>query len=246
VQFTILQGQVLRHHSDGSYGVKLVNGRSSKIIVVPEHYVFAQNRNRYNMGQEVLSCWTEYALNKNSPQRYKKFKAVIRNVNENGTYSVEFKFDRNRLMYSQCVREMWITTSAEEIENKIALEHSDDAPKSSLCIKVANNWTPRCVGTYLLESCSEGGMSPIDKCSIANAIQLVLDRGINGEEFISMTQEELTTKLGLTRNYAKYFYERFMYWIHIRMEDPPVGAQKKRTKMFSAVPGGGKSVSRRS
>jgi len=67
--------------------------------------VFARSRNRYHVGQEVLSCWTDYAINKNSPLRYKKFKAVIKNVNANGTYSVEFDFGVE-WRFSDCVREM--------------------------------------------------------------------------------------------------------------------------------------------
>jgi len=76
----------------------------------------------YHIGQEVKSCWTDYALNKNSHCRYKRFKATVKNVNENGTYAVEFEFEEDNHMHSRCVREMWITTEDEENESKNSLE----------------------------------------------------------------------------------------------------------------------------
>jgi len=190
MQYPLLRGEIVRHHSNGSYGVKWETAQDTKILVIPEHYVFAKNKNLYHEEQEVLSCWTDYALNKNSPQRYRKFKAVIRNVNENGTYSVDFVFSRDKHRYSQCVREMWITTAAEEIEKEVAQEHWDDDSISSLCLKVAKQWSPRCVGTFLLECYYKGSLSSCDKSSIADAIRLLFDKGINGQVFTSMTLEE--------------------------------------------------------
>lgn len=246
VQFTIVHGQVVKHHCDGSYGIRWETARGAKILAIPEHYVFAKNKNRYHKGQEVMSCWTDYALNKNSPYRYKKYKAVIKNVNENGTYAVDFEIDEDNHRYSQCVREMWITSEREEKENRLAIEQWDDDPVSSLCVKVARQWTPRCVATFLLECEHEGGLSFSEKISMANALRRVQNKRIGGEEFTSMTEEDLITQLGMPRNLAKYFYGRFMYWIHVRMDSPPENAQKKRDGMPFDVPGGGKLDSRRS
>jgi len=241
-KYTLLPGEIVRHHSDGSYGVKWETRQDNKILVIPEHYVFAKNNNLYHENQEVLSCWTDYALNKNSSQRYRKFKAVIRNVNENGTYCVDFLFKRDKHRYSQCVREMWITTVAEEIEKEVAQDHWDDDSISSLCLKVAKQWSPRCVGTFLLECCHNWSLSSSDKSSIAEATRLLFDKSISGEVFTSLTLEELTTKLGMSRSFAKKFYESCMYFIHNRVVSLPEEALTKREEMGFEVPGGGKPV----
>jgi len=84
-------------------------------------------------------------------------------------------------------------------------------------------------------------MSPSEKQSAANAIRVVLENSVGGDEFTSMSQEELVTKLGMSRSLAKYFYERYLFWIHIRMDCPPEGAQVKRAEMVVEVPGGGET-----
>jgi len=134
---------------------------------------------------------------------------------------------------------MWIATEAEEKVNASIIEHWDDDPITSLCTKVARHWTPRCVATFLLECCSERGVSASEKQVIANAIRVVLESRIGGLEFTSMTLEELVIVLGMSRSFAKYFYERFMYWVHICMDNPPDGAQIKLEKMICEMPGGG-------
>merc|ERR1719204_443662 len=221
MQFFIIRGEVINHHADGSYGVKWESDEGFKTIAVPENYVFARIKSRYHVGQAVRCCWTEYALNKNSPWRYKKYKAVVKNVNEDGTYAVEFNFGEDDIRCSEIVREMWITTEEEENQKLITVEQWDEDPINSLCIKVARQWTPRCVATYLLECSNEEGLSHSEKLSIANAGQLALNMNIGGEEFIKMSEEQLGMELGFSRSLAKYFYKRFMYWIHIRMDSPP-------------------------
>jgi len=117
----MLEGEVVRHNADGSYCVRWETCHGVRMLKIPEHWVFARKMSRYSIGDDILSCWTDYALNKNSPYRYKKFKAVIKNVNANGTYSVEFDFGKQK-RYSESVREMWITTESEERECEETLE----------------------------------------------------------------------------------------------------------------------------
>jgi len=232
MQFSMFDGEVVRHHPDGSYCVSWETFRGLRLLKIPEHWVFSQNKSRYSQGDEILSCWTDYALNKNSPKRYKKFKATIKNVNANGTYSVEFEFGP-RKRFSDSVREMWITTAREEREYEIALEEWNENPISSLCMQVAWEWSPRCVATFLMECSNEAGTN------LSNSIRIVLENRVCGEEFTSMNESKLVNRLGMSSSVAKHFYERFMYWVHIRMDNPPIGAQKKREKMRCEKPGGG-------
>jgi len=215
------------------------------MLKIPEHWIFARNRNSYNIGDEVLSCWTDFALNKNSPQRYKKFKAVIKNVNANGTYSVEFSGIEKH--HSDCVREMWITTESEQREHDVTLEHWHEDPISSLCIQVASKWTPQCVATFLVECSHEA------KIDLTNSIRMVLKNIVGGGEFTSLNQGSLVSVLGMSSAVAKDFYERFMYWVHTRMDNPPINAQRKRERMnyyesmnCDNIPGGGLFLSRMS
>jgi len=238
-QFSMFVGEVVRHHADGSYCISWETFRGLRMLKVPEHWVFARNKNKYNKGDVILSCWTDYALNKNSPKRYKKFQATIKNINANGTYSVEFQFGQ-RKRYSDSVREMWITTEREEREYELALEDWDEDPVVSPCLQVARKWTPRCVATFLLECSNE------TRVNLSNSIRIVMETGVCGEEFTSMDTDMLVKRLGMSSSFAKHFYERFMYWVHIRMDHPPVGAQKRREKMRCEIPGGGPTLSRMS
>lgn len=238
-QFSMFDGEVVRHHADGSYCISWETFRGVRMLKIPEQWIFSRNKNKYSQGDQILSCWTDYALNKNSPKRYKKFKAVIKNVNANGTYSVEFHFGE-RKRYSDCVREMWITTEREEREYELALEDWDEDPVVSLCTKVAREWTPRCVATFLMECSNEA------RIDLANSIRIVLQKKVCGEDFISMDKVMLVKCLGMSSSFAKHFYDRFMYWVHIRMDNPPVGAQKRRVKMCCEIPGGGPTHSRMS
>jgi len=231
MQFSLFQGEIVRHNADGSYSVRWETCRGTRMLKIPEHWIFARNRNSYNIGDEVLSCWTDFALNKNSPQRYKKFKAVIRSVNPNGTYSVDFNGIEKH--HSDSVREMWITTKSEEREHEVTVEHWHEDPVSSLCIQAASKWTPQCVATFLVECSHEANID------LTNSIRLVLKNRVGGEEFTSMNQASLVCVLGMSGSVAKDFYERFMYWIHTRMDNPPINAQRKREKMHCDMPGGG-------
>jgi len=235
----MLEGEVVRHNADGSYCIRWETCHGVRMLKVPEHWVFARNMSRYSIGDDILSCWTDYALNKNSPYRYKKFKAVIKNVNANGTYSVEFDFGKLK-RYSESVREMWITTESEERECEETLEQYHEDPISSLCIQVASQWTPQCVATFLVECASEA------KIDLGKSIQTVLKNSVDGETFTSMNQESLVTMLGMSTCFAKHFYERFMYWVHTRMDNPPINAQRKLENMHCDPPGGGLLPSRMS
>jgi len=240
MQFSMLSGRVVRHNADGSYCVSWETCRGLRTLKIPEYWVFARNKYRYNIGDKILSCWTDYALNKNSPLRYKKFKAVIKQINANGTYSVEFEFG-NQKRFSDSVREMWITTEEEEDEYEGILEQWDEDPVSSLCIQAANEWTPQCVATFLVECSDE---THID---LNTSVRIVLQNGITGKAFTAMNQASLESVLGMPNQVAKDFYERYMYWIHTRMDNPPVNAQRKREKMCcEEVPGGGPLGSRMS
>jgi len=88
-------------------------------------------------------------------------------------------------------------------------------------------------------------MSVSEKHLLRSAIQIVQDKSISGEEFISMTREDLVTELGMSRSLAYYFYGRFLYWVHKRMDHPPQDVQKERKVFLSELPGGGNPVSRR-
>lgn len=202
------------------------------MLNIPEHWIFARNRSRYSIGEKIISCWTDYALNKNSPRRYKKFKAVIKNINANGTYSVEFEFGKQK-RYSDSVREMWITTESEEREYEDTLEQWHQDPVSSLCIQVASKWTPKCVATFLVECSNEANTD------LANSIRMVLKNKVDGKEFTLMNQASLVSVLEMPTRVAKDFYERFMYWVHTRMDNPPPNAQRKLEKMHCDIPGGG-------
>lgn len=238
-QFSMFDGEVVRHHADGTYCISWETFRGLRMLKIPEHWVFSRNKNNYSQGDVILSCWTDYALNKNSPKRYKKFKATIKTVNAIGTYSVEFQFGQ-RKRYSDSVREMWITTEREERDYELALEEWDENPVVSLCMQVARKWTPRCVATFLVECSNES------KIDLANSIRIVLEKNVSGEEFASMDTVGLVNCLGMSSSFAKYFYDRFMYWVQTRMDNPPVGAQKKRERMRCEVPGGGPVHSRMS
>jgi len=239
MEFSMFKGEVVGHNADGSYYLKWRTGRSNKTIKVPEHWVFARYNSLYSPGEKVLCCWTGWALNKNSAVRYKRYKAMIRKVNADGTYSVDFNFgDYNR--YSDSVREMWITTEREEREYKATLEQWEEDPISSLCIQVARKWSSRCVATFLVECCHEMKIDPKD------SVRKVLENRVGGEEFTSMNQASLESVLGMSNQVAKDFYGRFMYWVHTRMDNPPINAQKKLEKMQCELPGGGPSVSRMS
>jgi len=239
MQFSMFEGEIVKHNADGSYGVSWKTCRGIRMFKIPEHWVFARNRSSYSVGDEILSCWTDYALNKNSPYRYKKFNAVIKNANANGTYSVEFDFG-NEKRYSDSVREMWITTESEKTEYEEILEQWHEDPISSLCIKVACKWTPQCVATFLVECSSEA------KIDLDNSIRTVLKNRLDGKAFTSMNQESLVTVLGMSTCVAKHFYERFMYWVHTRMDNPPINAQRKPERMHCETPGGGLFPSRMS
>jgi len=164
---------------------------------------------------------------------------VIKNVNANGTYSVEFEFGKQK-RYSDNVREMWITTESEVRENEVTLEQWHEDPVSSLCIQVASKWSPKCVATFLVECSHEV------KIDLANSIRTVLKNKIDGKNFTSMNQATLVNVLGMSTCVAKDFYERFMYWVHTRMDDPPLNAQRKLEKMYCETPGGGLLPSRMS
>jgi len=84
------------------------------------------------------------------------------------------------------------------------------------------------------------------KADLANSIRLVLKNRVCGEEFTSMNEARLVSRLGMLPSVAKVFYERFMYWVHIRMDNPPIGAQSRREKMRCELPGGGPLDSRMS
>lgn len=239
MQFSMFKGEVVKHNADGSYCVSWETCRGVRTLKIPEHWVFARNTSSYALGDEILSCWTEYALNKNSPRRYKKFKAVIKDVNANGTYSLEFEFGKQK-RYSDSVREMWITTEREEREYEVTHEQWDEDPISSLCIQVASRWTPQCVATFLVECSDE------TKLDLATSVRTVLENRVGGEEFTAMNQASLESVLGMSTPVAKYFYGRYMYWVHTRMDNPPIGAQRKCEKMHCEVPGGGSLNSRMS
>merc|ERR550534_1123601 len=241
MQFSILTGKVVSHNADGSYCVSWETCRGLRTLKIPEYWVFAQNMFRYNIGDEILSCWTEYALNKNSPLRYKKFKAVVKDINANGMYSVVFEFD-NQKRFSDRVREMWLTTKEEEDEYEATLEQWewDKNPISSLCIQVANKWTPQCVATFLVE-CSDEMYEDLTTC-----VRMVLQNGINGKAFTAMNQASLESILGMPTPVAKDFYERYMYWLHTRMDNPAIDSQRKREKIRCESAGGGPLGSRMS
>jgi len=239
MQFSMLTGKVVGHNADGSYCFSWETCMGSRTLKIPEYWVFARNKYRYNIGDEVLSCWTDYALNKNSPLRYKKFKATIKEINTNGTYSVEFDFG-NKKRFSENVREMWITTEDEEDEYQVTLEDWDEDPISSLCIQVANKWTPQCVATFLVECSDEM------QVDLATSVRIVLQNGINGKALTAMNQASLESVLGMSTLVAEDFYRRYMYWVHTRMDNPPTDAQRKLEKMCCEIPGGGPEGSRMS
>jgi len=239
MQFSMFTGKVVNHNADGSYCVSWETCKGFRTLKIPEYWVFARNKYSYNIGDNILSCWTDYALNKNSPLRYKKFTAVIKDINANGTYAVEFEFG-NQKRFSDSVREMWITSEKEEEEYEVTLEQWDEDPISSLCIQVANKWTPQCVATFLVECSHEMHVD------LASCVRMVLQNEINGKAFTAMNQASLESVLGMNTHFAKDFYERYMYWVHTRMENPPANAQRKREKMSCEVPGGGPLGSRMS
>jgi len=84
------------------------------------------------------------------------------------------------------------------------------------------------------------------KTDLANSVRKVLENRVHGEEFTSMNQASLESVLGMSTGVAKDFYERYMYWVHTRMDNPPINAQRKHEKMHCEVPGGGAFVSRMS
>merc|ERR1711941_254583 len=94
-----------------------------------------------------------YAVNKNSPERYRKFKARIKGFNDDGTYIVDFVFESEGGTYTESsnnVREMWITTEERVRARRESSRHLE--PRLSLCMQAANFWTPFCVSVLLLEA----------------------------------------------------------------------------------------------
>lgn len=188
--FELYNGTISGHQADGSYIIEYEDG--DRHHSVHPHWVFKKPNLLFREGDHVLACWPQYAQNKNSPERYRKFAAVIVNVNPDSTYSV--KYDNGDT--ASRVREMWIDPVPPRRSAQTVRRGMFKA-QSSLNESQAVEWSPRCVAVWLTE------------VSFWRVAREAIEMGMRGSMLLQTTNvRELQDRFNISRSMANRLADR--------------------------------------
>jgi len=179
--FEMYRAVIVGFQPNGAYMLKYEDGDTHNNV--HPHWIIRLPELKYSAGDRVLSCWPQYAQNKNSPDRYKKFEAVIAAVNADASYSVKYSHGDQ----APRVREMWITTPEEELYLQKRLEPLRSTPE----IRQLPAWCPRTVAVWLVE------------LSMVQVAKRVIECNVDGSELLSMDVQILMDVLSIKRKLAR-------------------------------------------